>query len=189
MINEIEVGKKYRLIDIEGFVTCKGNGNYNRRLLNDKNVFDENMCVVITTEREGCGGTDEFEYIISPNEYHLFELVNEEPKVITPETEVTITTTYGELARAYFVMGSVTGRRGEATLWKAIGNLLGDKSRSNYTKFNPVADLMVIDYAKYQEDWEALFFKSKEQQEKELAIKQKREMIEELKKEIIRLSV
>lgn len=195
MINEIEVGKKYRLIDKKGYVTCKGGGNYNRRLLKNKNVFDENMCVVITTEHQGYGGTEEKEYVIAPNEYHLFELVdedsmeNKEPKVITPETEVTITTTYGELARAYFVMGSVTGRRGEATLWKAIGNLLGDKSRSNYTKFNPVADLMVIDYAKYQEDWEALFFKSKEQQEKELVINHKLKLIEELKKEIIRLSV
>ena len=36
MINEIEVGKKYRLIDKEGFVTFKGMVNYNRRLLNDK---------------------------------------------------------------------------------------------------------------------------------------------------------
>ena len=41
---------------------------------------------------------------------------NKEPKVITPETEVTITTTYGELAQVYFVMGVVTGRR--ATLWE-----------------------------------------------------------------------
>ena len=78
MIDEIEVGKKYRLIDKEGFVTFKGNGNYNRLLLNDKNVFDENMCVVITTERVGCGGNDEKKYIISPNEYHLFELVDED---------------------------------------------------------------------------------------------------------------
>lgn len=88
MINEIEVGKKYRLIDIEGFMTCKGNGNYNRRLLNDKNVFDENMCVVITTERGGCGGTDEFEYIILPNEYHLFELVGEDNEQEHVHTEL-----------------------------------------------------------------------------------------------------
>lgn len=189
MIYEIEEGKKYRLIDVEGFVTFKGQAEYNRRLLSNKDVFDENLCVVITTEGGGFGGNDEKKYIISPDEYHLFELVNEEPKVITPETKVTITTTYGELVRAYFVMGSVTGRSGEATLWKTAGSLLGDESRINYTNFNPVADLVVVDYAKYQEDWEALFFKSKEQQEKELVIKQKREMIAELEKEIIRLSV
>ena len=48
---------------------------------------------------------------------------------------------------------------------------------------------MIIDYEEHQEDWEALFFKSKEQQEKELVINHKLKLIEELKKEIIRLSV
>lgn len=193
MINEIEVGKKYRLIDKEGYMSSKYNGNYNRRLLATVGVFDENMCVVITAEREGCGSTAGMYSVISPNEYHLFELVdedsmeNKEPKVITPETEVTITTTYGELARAYFVMGAVTGRR--ATLWKTVGDLLGDSSRSIYTEFNPVTNIMTIDYEEHQEDWEALFFKSKEQQEKELVINHKLKLIEELKKEIIRLSV
>lgn len=80
MINEIEVGKKYRLIDKEGFVTFKGSEDYNRRLLNDKNVFDENTCVVITVECGGFGGNDAKKYIISPNEYHLFELVGEDMK-------------------------------------------------------------------------------------------------------------
>lgn len=88
MINEIEVGKKYHLIDIEGFVTCKTHGNYNQRLLNDKNVFDENMCVIITTEHEGCGGTDEKEYIILPNEYHFFELVGEDNEQEHVHTEL-----------------------------------------------------------------------------------------------------
>lgn len=80
MIDEIEVGKKYRLIDVEGFVTFKGHAEYNRRLLSNKDVFDENLCVVITTEGEGYGGNDEKTHIISPNEYHLFELVGEDMK-------------------------------------------------------------------------------------------------------------
>ena len=192
MIDRLEVGKKYRLIDKEGYMSCKGNRNYNRQLLADRDVFDENACVVITTVLEGYGGRVGLDCVISPDEYRWFELVNEdnmeneEQKVITPETEVTITTTYGELARAYFVMGAVTGRR--ATLWKTVGDLLGDNSRSIYTEFNPVTNIMIIDYEVHQEDWEALFFKPKEQQEKELAIKQKREMIAELEKEIMRLN-
>lgn len=80
MIYEIEEGKKYRLIDVEGFVTFKGSEDYNRRLLSNKDVFDENLCVVITTEGGGFGGNDEKKYIISPDEYHLFELVGEDMK-------------------------------------------------------------------------------------------------------------
>ena len=44
MINEIEVGKKYRLIDKEGYMSSKYNGNYNRRLLATVGVFDV-ICV------------------------------------------------------------------------------------------------------------------------------------------------
>lgn len=88
MINEFVEGKKYRLIDVEGFVTCKNNGNYNRRLLNDKSIFDEDMCVVITMWVYGCGGTDEKAYIILPNEYHLFELVEDDNEQEHVQTEL-----------------------------------------------------------------------------------------------------
>ena len=47
---------------------------------------------------------------------------------------------------------------------KTVGDLLGDNNQSIYTEFNPVTNLMIIDYEEHQEDWEALFFKSKEQQ-------------------------
>ena len=76
MIDKVEVGKKYRLIDKEGYTSCPNNGNPNRRLIADKDIFDENMCVVITCVTKGCGlvhGNS----VISPNEYHLFELVEE----------------------------------------------------------------------------------------------------------------
>lgn len=189
MIDKVESGKKYRLIDKEGYASSPKYGSVNRQLLVDKDVFDENMCVVIQYVANGCGMTDGA-LVISPTEYRLFELVEEnemqpeEPKIITPETEVTIviTTTYGELARVYYVMGRVNGKQRGQALFATVANVLGDSNRSIYWENEP--DHPIIDYRSVQEKWESLFFKSKEQQEKELAIKQKRDMITKLQKEI-----
>ena len=190
MIDEIEVGKKYRLIDKEAYTSCHMHSAYNRRLLKDKHIFDENMCVVITHVDSDYGISHDMN-VIAPSEYHLFELVEEEkedvkvsekPKTITPETEVTVTTTYGELARAYYVMGNVNGKVHGELLWSIIGNLLGDSSRSIYFANEPKDQS--IDYRSVQEKWESLFFKSKEQQEKEMVINEKRALIAKLENEI-----
>lgn len=105
-----------------------------------------------------------------------------EQKIITPETEVTITTTYGELARVYYVMGKVAGKDRGRNLWWAVADLLGDSKHAIYFANEP--NNPDIYYGPVQEKWESLFFKSKEQQQKELAIKQKRDMIVQLEKEI-----
>lgn len=187
MIDKVESGKKYRLIDKEGYASSPKYGSANRQLLVDKDVFDENMCVVIQYVANGCGMTDGA-LVISPPEYRLFELVEEnemqpkEPKIITPETEVTITTTYGELARIYYALGDVNGKTRGKDVWTVVGDTLGDLGHSIY--FGNEPNLPTVDYTSIQEKWESLFFKSREQQEKELAIKQKRDMIAKLQKEI-----
>lgn len=189
MIDEVEVGKKYRLIDKEAYTSGHMHSEYNRRLLNNKHIFDENMCVVISHVDSDYGISHDYN-IIAPSEYCLFELVEEnemkteESEVITPgtTTEVTFTISYGELARAYYAVGKVNGTTHGKSLWSIIGNLLGDTDYSIYLENNP--DHSTINYIQVQKDWESLFFKSKEQQQKELAIKDKRALIAKLENEI-----
>ena len=76
MIDKVEVGKKYRLINKEGYVSDTPHGWYNRKLLTATTIFDENMCVVI--ERVGNKhGVVNGEVVITPAHYPLFELVEE----------------------------------------------------------------------------------------------------------------
>lgn len=189
MIDMVEVGKKYRLIDKDGWLNYGGNSCHNASLLR-RGVFDSDNCVIIDQlDGRGCGLVN-YDVVISAKEFPFFELVeenemgHEEPKIITPETEVTITTTYGELARVYYVMGAANGAT-HKILWGKVADLLGDSDHSIYWGNKPKHSF--INYFTVQEKWESLFFKSKEQQEKELAIKQKRDMIAQLEKEIEQL--
>lgn len=191
MINKVEVGKKYRLIDKQGYVSCKLNGSLNKHLVAE-GCFDSDLCVVIDEVDNGGWGKSSGNFVISTNEYRFFELVTDESpteeisKEITPETEVTITTTYGELARVYCVIGRVNGITPNKNLFAIAGNLLGDEDRSAYRKIHSITNTLpnLINYNSIQKEWESLFFKSKEQQEKEMAIKEKRAVIAKLEKEI-----
>ena len=185
MIDKVEVGKKYRLIDKEGYLSYDHNSVYNANVLGG--CFDENLCVVVDEVNHNGWGMISGEYVISRGEFRFFELVeedaqDEEPKVITPETQVTITTTYGELARVYYILGFSNGMSHGTCLWNLAASLLGDKDLTIYDAHRP--EIGRIDYNSVQKKWESLFFKSKEQQEKELAIKQKQSMIAQLQKEI-----
>lgn len=198
MIEKVEAGKKYRLIDKEGYCSYSSNAGYNRSLLKEEQYFDKKLCVVIDEVDDEVWGKVKGEYVISREEYPFFELVEEddvgteESKVITtdkeaitPYTEVTITTTYGELARVYYVTGRVNGRDYGKSVWSIAKDLLDDESSSIYWGNKP--NLELINYHAVQEQWEALFFKTKEQQEKEIVIKEKRAMIAQLEKQIEQL--
>lgn len=85
---------------------------------------------------------------------------------IRPEDEVTITTTYGELARVYAVMGHVNGKDFSKTLWQISKEMLSDTTHDIYDEHLNTKDVYeVIDYSEYQEKWiNALFNKKTEQQ-------------------------
>lgn len=193
MIDKVEAGKKYRLIDAHAYVNDSRSRAYNKIII-EKGYFDVGLCVVIDEVNEDGYGKSSGEYIISQDEREFFELVEEndevqEPKEVTPETEVTITITYGELLRAYCVMGGVNGPSTDKDLFFIAGNLLDDKDRSKYRKIHSIANTLpaLINYNSIREEWESLFFKSKEQRKKEIAIEQKRKMIAELEQEIKQL--
>ena len=74
MIDKVQLGKKYRLIDVECFLGGL-NPIYNRHLL-DAGVFDSEDCVVIDEVDDGlgyCWGIP----VIHKDEYKYFELIEE----------------------------------------------------------------------------------------------------------------
>lgn len=98
MIDRVEAGKKYRLIDKESYVTGHNNAYFNYRLLTDKDIFDENMCVVIQYVDKGYGKVDR-KAVISPNEYHMFELVEEYAD--RAQSQITSLYTVGRVLKPY----------------------------------------------------------------------------------------
>lgn len=73
MIDKVEVGKKYRLIDKEAYLSSHPN---NSKIL-ASGIFDDNLCVVINSTRNGHAYHESCSVnsIISPDEYKCFELV------------------------------------------------------------------------------------------------------------------
>ena len=105
------------------------------------------------------------------------------------EDKVTIEITYGELARAYYIMGAVNGRvRGNPSesLW-AQGEKSFNKSLEELCKFKAIHPAPLVDYLPIQEKWESLLFPKSEEQKKieelEETINKAKEQIEELKQE------
>jgi len=106
MITKVEAGKTYRLIDKEGYLA---HNSFNKPLY-VKYFLDDT--VTIGEVCHSSGVVDDYE-IITSDEYKFFEeVVSEEssPKIIKPEDEITITTTYGDLARAYYAVGRINGK-------------------------------------------------------------------------------
>ena len=79
------------------------------------------------------------------------------PKNIKPEDEVTITTTYRELATVYAIYGSVNGA-GNSYLFKKLENML-DYNRKVYDKVigNKTKE-QILNYNQYQKEFETLLF-------------------------------
>lgn len=100
--------------------------------------------------------------VIGMDELQYFKLKEEktmqQPKHIRPDDEVTITTTYGELARAYAVLGKVGGRPYGADLWSIIGDIIDDFG-SVYSQIVYPKDLEgACKYPEYQKEWLAALF-------------------------------
>lgn len=105
--------------------------------------------------------------------------------------EVTITTTYGELARAYAVLGKVNGYDLGDCLWltveASIRQVSAGCSEAYTESIWPKSDIEVIPYRRYQQEWlEALFgeqVSEKQKQIKELEAKAEEllEKVRELK--------
>jgi hypothetical protein len=106
---------------------------------------------------------------------------------IRPEDEVTITTTYGELARAYAVLGAVNGssypNKEGYSYWGQLKKLL-DPNQVTHDSFfffggNKKKD--ILDYMNYQAEWVNLLFPQEPIETKQQKqIRELREQAEEL---------
>lgn len=89
---------------------------------------------------------------------HEMNLFKEKKMNIKPEDEVTIATTYGELARAYAVLGKVNGKDYGSALWSKIATML-DPSEEVYSKIIDNKTFgQLSDYNSIQSGWLDLLF-------------------------------
>lgn len=176
-LTKLEVGKTYVFKDEESkalyMSSYTGNSiRYNRHYKDGFKI--ESISAV------GCGWVDGSNVI----DEHEMKLFKEKTMSIKPEDEVTITTTYGELARAYAVLGKVNGKTiGKEVLWCTIRKLLEDPFQEIYNKEitldRSIEDL--ADYAAIQEDWlNSLFPPEPVETEQQKQIRELREQAEVL---------
>lgn len=93
-------------------------------------------------------GSDELKY------FKLKEETMQQPKHIRPEDEVTITTTYGELAKVLILLAKANGKH-RGNLFDVLRNLFGIKGAcSDMIK----GKLPTIDYVKVEQEWLAELF-------------------------------
>lgn len=97
---------------------------------------------------------------------------------INTEDEVTITTTYRELARVYAILGKVNNAA-FSSLFKQVAALL-DPDYKKYAKFvSPIDKSNILNYHSYQFSWEELLFGEQETQH-QIQIRELREQAEAL---------
>lgn len=97
--------------------------------------------------------------VLHGSEAHYFKLKEEEtiqqPKHIRPEDEVTITTTYGELAKIYLLLAKTNGIGGFITFMECK-RIFDDEDRVKlnqvYSKFN------LYDYSGIESEWLKILF-------------------------------
>lgn len=126
-----------------------------------------------------------------------YMLLEEDVKEInkpSPEDKITVTITYGELAKIYAYMGCTNGRMEYNTLWHKAKELLDPTKKIRAEAYSMIRDTIsfdVFDYRSIEEEWLSLLFPREpaltEQQKKvielEETILKAKQQIEELKGE------
>lgn len=127
-------------------------------------------------------------------DFFKFQKVEEQVKQIKPEDEITITTTYGELARIYAILGNANGADYGKSLWKIASEAFNDsweetrnKKFWEFDKTNKLKEQDVLDYRLYQKEWEKLLFNQKS--EKDLKIEELEKTIAEAQKQLQELKL
>lgn len=117
--------------------------------------------------------------VIDKDEMKYFKLKEENVMPIKPEDEVTITTTYRELARLYVIMGKCNGdTNGELFVkLKSLLDIGGDKYDKLIRPMSSARD--ILNYNEYQSKWEGMLFGEQETQQ-QIQIRELREQAEAL---------
>ena len=99
--------------------------------------------------------------VIDKDEIKYFKLKEENVMPIKPEDEVTITTTYRELAVCYAVLGKIHQGGNEESLWSKLKGIL-DPEQKVYNALIYEKDFYkIVKYNEYSSVWESLLFPQK----------------------------
>lgn len=152
-LTNLEVGKTYVFKSEDAKESWLNSDEINREVFLHQDVF-----LIIEIDEDGDGYIEKPNYCvaISKDELKYFKLKEEEtmqqPKHIRPEDEVTITTTYGELAKVLMLLSRSNGKCGY-DLYRLIKDIFEIKGS--------VPNLMripTIDYIKVEQKWLAALF-------------------------------
>lgn len=174
-LTKLEVGKTYVFKDDVSKSLYLNHYRANKYFFS--NYYKDGFTVsTITDEGDGC--YEDGNTVILIDEMKYFKLKEENVMPINTEDEVTITTTYRELARVYAILGKVDGAP-FSSLFNQVVALL-DPDYKKYSKLiQPIDKLDVLNYYSYQFSWEALLFSGQETQQ-QIQIRELREQAEAL---------
>lgn len=175
-LTKLEAGKTYVFKDDETkqAYLC---GSY-KNLEYFKNRYSEGF--ILEYVNNYSSGIIDGESVIGADELHLFKLKEEPMQNIKPEDEVTITTTYGELARVYAVLGNVNGLGYGEHLWHQLVEILDPEEKVYNGLVCSKKEEELMDYASYQKEWLNALFPQETDQQKQ--IRELREQAKELLK-------
>ena len=176
-MSELEVGKTYVFKD----ESCAE--EYLNNKIQNKGYFQEYYWGGFKINRgwNNCGFINGL-LMIASDELKYFKLKEENVMPISSEDEVTITTTYRELARVYAILGKVDGAA-FSSLFNQVAAML-DPDYKKYSKFiSPIDKRDVLNYHSYQFSWEALLF-SEQETPQQIQIREQAEALLQKAKEL-----
>lgn len=175
-LTKLDVGKTYVFKDEAS--KSKYLNHYRANKYFFSNYYKDGFSVSTVTD-EGDGCYEDGNTVILIDEMKYFKLNEENVMPIKPEDEVTITTTYRELARLYVIMGKCNGdTNGELFVkLKSLLDIGGDKYDKLIRPMSSARD--ILNYNEYQSKWEGMLFGEQETQQ-QIQIRELREQAEAL---------
>ena len=109
-------------------------------------------------------------------------------KNVLPTDSITITTTYGELAKVYAVVGRMNGEDFGESLFYIISNLMDEDDKALDSNIRPDSWKDLGNYYSYQKQWlEAIFPACKQKTEAQLKLEELQRTIEDAQRQIEQL--
>lgn len=169
MITKLEAGKKYKIIDKEGYYRSSHNNSW----------FFEEYAIdgcFIGNKVDGFGSLwRDGHMLIGKAEAKFFELVEEE-EVLTLDTELSFTATCKDWLLVYCLLANVVQERG-GYLFNEVGDKLKIPNQVNDIILDTNHDVWLRDTSSVEEAWLKSF-------KNDNALSEKRKQIEKLQKEI-----
>lgn len=169
MITKLEAGKKYKLINKEGYFSY----HYPNKKYFEKYAIDD--CFVGMVVKDGGLHDNNGHILISKDEAKFFELV-EDDEVLPLDTELSFTATCKDWLLVYCLLSNVTQNTG-FNLFLELGEKLKISREVDRILLETGNDVWLMGTSSVEEAWLESF-------KNDNAISEKRKQIEKLQKEI-----